>query len=528
MATITDRFRSNAEFTQMLQTIGLLAPERNRLTRDGFTNMEVLSLQYKMNVNGFKSYIEDLNKTFAAASTAAMRVYFNPITRKRIIGVVHYFNQALNAYHSIPDIDMITAQQATDFGTAYELMSSKISSDKKADDEVAKLPKLEAKSWPDWQDKLLLKLQGEKAKNGFSLEYLTNKTLRPITRGNALRTEVDTIDIDDALMFNQRAVHFGQGYKVDNKVLIDMLRKNLINTPAYNQISPFVASNNGRGAYLSLVASNEGEDFTERTIETAFAKINSVYYRGEKPAFGWEKYVNIHTDAHRLLIQAEYNNGAGLDEDTKIQHLKNNIKADAGLETSLSTARSNRRNYPTFQSFVNFLTAEVEHKCIRKKQLGDFRGRHISGYEKSYRGRGHRGRGGRGRGGRGNFNRGGKLTTAWVDGKQVESRYYKADEFQKLTPKQRSKVVELRRQQRTPSTGGGDRLSSTIASIASLRDNMSTMGDAIVAGVARASGEVNEDQVGSDVSTASSSKRKASSGSVGSFIANRRKNLKKN
>ena len=207
---------------------------------------------------------------------------------------------------------------------------------------------------------------------------------------------------------------------------------------------------------------------------------------------------------------------------------KNNIKADAGLETSLSTARSNRRNYPTFQSFVNFLTAEVEHKCIRKKQLGDFRGRHISGYEKSYRGRGHRGRGGRGRGGRGNFNRGGKLTTAWVDGKQVESRYYKADEFQKLTPKQRSKVVELRRQQRTQSTGGGDRLSSTIASIASLRDDMSTMGDAIVAGVARASGEVNEDQVGSDVSTASSSKRKASSGSVGSFIANRRKNLKKN
>ena len=56
---------------------------------------------------------------------------------------------------------------------------------------------------------------------------------------------------------------------------------------------------------------------------------------------------------------------------------------------------------------------------------------------------------------------------------------------------------------------------------------MSTMGDAIVAGVARASGEVNEDQVGSDVSTASSSKHKASSGSVGSFIANRRNNLKK-
>ena len=57
---------------------------------------------------------------------------------------------------------------------------------------------------------------------------------------------------------------------------------------------------------------------------------------------------------------------------------------------------------------------------------------------------------------------------------------------------------------------------------------MSTMGDAIIAGVTRATEEVNEEQVGSDISTTSSGKRKAPSGSVGSFIANRRKTLKKN
>ena len=47
MATITDRFRSDAHFEQMLKTIGLAAAERNRFVRDGFTNMEVMSLQYK-------------------------------------------------------------------------------------------------------------------------------------------------------------------------------------------------------------------------------------------------------------------------------------------------------------------------------------------------------------------------------------------------------------------------------------------------------------------------------------------------
>ena len=39
----------------------------------------------------------------------------------------------------------------------------------------------------------------------------------------------------------------------------------------------------------------------------------------------------------------------------KIEHLKNNIKADAGIEHSLSTACSNRKNYTTFQNFVNLM-----------------------------------------------------------------------------------------------------------------------------------------------------------------------------
>ena len=522
MATITDRFRSDAHFEQMLTTIGLAAAERNRFVRDGFTNMEVMSLQYKLNVKGFKSYIENLNKTFAATSVVNMRVYFNPIKMKKIIGVVHYYDQALNAYHSIPDIDNITSDLAMDYGIAYEMLLSSQSSKEKEGDQVVKLPKLESKTWTDWNDKLLLKLQGVKAKNGFTLEYLVDKTDRPVTRANATKIEVDGIDIDDAVIFNQSAVHFGPAFKVDNDKLIDILKKNLINTPGYNQISSFINTKNGRGAYFALVASNEGEDFTERTIETAFAKLNSVFYRGETRVFGWEKYVNIHTEAHRLLKQALYANGAGMDEDTKIQHLKNNIKADAGLESSLSTARSNRRNYPTFQSFVNFMTAEVEHKTIRKKQLGDFKGRHISGYEKNTRGRGGRGRRGRGgRGGHGSYNRGGKPKTAWVDGKQVEGRHYTSDDFGALTTKQRSKVIELRKSGNDPSTRGGEKLASTIAA---LRDDITVMNQAIVAGVARAS-EENEGK-DDDASTISSGKRKASSGSVGNFIANRRKSSK--
>ena len=90
-----------------------------------------------------------------------------------------------------------------------------------------------------------------------------------------------------------------------------------------------------------------------------------------------------------------------------------------------------------------------------------------------------------------------------------------------MTTKQRSKVIELRRSGTNPSTKGGDQLASTIAS---LRDDMTVMNQAIVAGVARASDETEEKE--DDSSTISSGKRKAQSGSVGNFIANRRKSSK--
>ena len=45
---------------------------------------------------------------------------------------------------------------------------------------------------------------------------------------------------------------------------------------------------------------------------------------------------------------------------TKIQRLKNSIKADARLEHALTTARTNRLAQGDFQSCVTFLLVEVE------------------------------------------------------------------------------------------------------------------------------------------------------------------------
>jgi len=92
-----------------------------------------------------------------------------------------------------------------------------------------------------------------------------------------------------------------------------------------------------------------------------------------------EKNVNLHLSAHTLFLQANYSNGAGMDRDTRIQHLKNNIKQDTELEHSLSPARSNQTLYIMFQSFISFMTAEVEDKNAWRKQLSPACGRYVSG-----------------------------------------------------------------------------------------------------------------------------------------------------
>ena len=59
-----------------LSTIGFTTAKRNRFATDGFTTMEILSLQFKMNVNSFKSYVENIKNTFAAAGTANIHDFY--------------------------------------------------------------------------------------------------------------------------------------------------------------------------------------------------------------------------------------------------------------------------------------------------------------------------------------------------------------------------------------------------------------------------------------------------------------------
>ena len=101
---------------------------------------------------------------------------------------------------------------------------------------------------------------------------------------------------------------------------------------------------------------------------------------------------------------------------------------------------------------------------------------------------------GRGRGGRRN-GREKVVLTKMVDGKEVRSTNYNADEFRKLTKTQRDAVKELRnrvKEQRTNNNGGNDTNNNTnnVNAVATetLEERIRNMERAVIAGVSNASG----------------------------------------
>jgi hypothetical protein len=528
--SIAEKYENPMAFQIMLNTIGVPDRERARITNDGFTQMNELVSHYANDVEGFKTYLENLNKTFATADEE-YKVYFTPPVTSKLVGIMHYFNVAVNGFHKIPDTSSITSREANRFGQCYQEFTKK--KDLEDDDDDLDIPKLlGSTNWIDFRDAFMSKLSQHAGSRGFPIDYVLDGSPRDATHGNARQEEVEYIDLDDNDEYLHLVTHFGQPYKADNAQVWNKLRNCMINTPPYNHIASFHQRKDGRGAWMALKEFYEGEDFQQRNRDRAFSKLNTTFYKGETNRFSFEKYVNIHKEAHKLLMDANYNEGRGMDDATKIQYLKANIRSEAGLETALSQIRAGGDMYNNFTRLVSFLTAEVEHHSLRLNQLKLANNRNVSKAErerqKNLRNNPPP---------RGNANR--NPPSEVVEGKRVYGRNYPVNEFRSLSTAQRETVIRLRRNFRH-NNNNGDRNppppNSRRSAISSLRtemqDSMSQMEERIVAGMNQAQ-QTNQrpDTVTVDETESqddSTRRRSAPSGSVGGFIANQRRRTERN
>ena len=517
--TITQCYNNEMAFRLMMHTIGVSMRERNKIISDGFQNLSTIISHHKNDVKGFETYLSTLNKTFASASTETLRVYFSPVIIARFVGVVHYFNQSVNSFHTIPDQLFFDADDTSEYASNYRDFRTRFKKNDDTDDEI-KIPLLlGSTNWIDFRDKFITKLSATIGSRDIPLDYVIDDTPRRVNRANSMMDEVSVLDIDDDNVFRAMTVHFGSAFKKDNQAVWLLLKKHLLGIPSYNHISRFDNTKNGKNAWKTLKDFFEGEDFRERMRESAFAKLSGTFYKGETARFSFEKYIQVHKAAHKMLEDAEYGEN-GMDNATKIQHFKQGIKVEAGLETALTQVRANPI-YKDFDQLISFLTAEVEHNSLRRKQLGHNKDRSISGVGQDQLKRG---------GGRNDHNKPNNRNTPskMVDGTKIYAKRYSREDFGRLTPSQRTAVVELCRDARKNKNkpGAADKTSGiSAAKLTELRDDMVSMGDAIIAGVQRATGDnisiiTPDDTVESPTGTKRS--QAASSGSVGDFIKNRR------
>ena len=168
---------------------------------------------------------------------------------------------------------------------------------------------------------------------------------------------------------------------------------NLLDTSGHNHIISYEAKCDDTNAYLSLINSYYGEDFTTRLVDQALPKFQAARYRGETTKFKFPNFVNIHLKTHIMLVEAKYGtNGLGLDDTIKKQYLKQGITEEAGLEVTLSTLKNNTPNYKTFEQQTSFLKAEVDAKIARRAQLKTGKETNVSSINKQSENRSQRSR----------------------------------------------------------------------------------------------------------------------------------------
>lgn len=522
--SITDRYQSQNALLNMLARIGLGVKERFRLLHDGFTSIKSIVDLYHHDLESFKKMLHTDNKTWMSSTAQRTQSFFTPIMVHRLLGVMFYYKVSVKLFHLIPDCLLVDGARATTLGQLYARNISSKSS--KTDDDDFTLPQLkEGKNWTFFKDSFRMVLGNTIGVRDIPLSYIIDDTQRAFTHSNNTQGEIATLDFNDETIFDQRTVHFGPEYKQDNHAVYMKLKEALLNKPGYNHISSSDRTKDGRAAWKSLKTFYEGEHYAKHLRETAFTKLHNTYYRGENKHFNFESYVNSHKESHKMLEDAGYNNGLGLDNETKIQYFRNGIKAEASLEIALSTSRANP-SYAQFDALLSFLSAEVNHMKSRKIQLRQ----HEKRVSAAGRGGGGNNRRGGGRG-NGNSNSNGRTYPfKWVDGKKIEGRWYKAHEFRGFNENQKVVAKQLLEQAQKGSNSSSK--SGGISSLTrdQLQNDLNTFHEALIAGVSRA----NKDNSSTSDETPSvitentnDSRTTADSGSVGNIFQNRNKRRKR-
>ena len=204
-----------------------------------------------------------------------------------------------------------------------------------------------------------------------------------------------------------------------------------------------------------------------------------------------------------------------MDNSTKIQHIKGGIRLEAGLEHAITSARTMGLLRGTFQSFVSFLSAEVDQKEARKRELQTnvkVSSINTNNSKRKFNDRNQQGQGN---------NKQIKYSET-VDGKKVESKKYSPEEWKSLTPSQRSAVIRLNRKRRAAVKNQRNDVSIKSLGGSLSKESLSTISEAIVASITKQSQSNEKQKIKEESNDENASESRATAGQVGRFLARAR------
>jgi hypothetical protein len=92
----------------------------------------------------------------------------------------------------------------------------------------------------------------------------------------------------------------GPWFELDNQRVYEEFKALILKGPGWSFIKTYDRTKNSRGAVLALRRQCEGTSAVQSRKASAYAKISSARYSGQKRAFTFDNYVEAHQDAHKL------------------------------------------------------------------------------------------------------------------------------------------------------------------------------------------------------------------------------------
>ena len=268
-------------------------------------------------------------------------------------------------------------------------------------------------------------LSTRKNMEGIPMDYVVRKQDAPLTL-EELPPEASSHDKK-----TKTVALSGPAWEEDNGTVFALIKQLTLKSHVWSFISQYEATRNGRAAFQTLDQHFQGDARIGRSKQEAYEAIAAASYKGETRNWGYELYLQVHADNHRILQEA----GEPVPEQKKVRDFLEGINSP-DLTAGKAYVKASTQMINDFTACADYLASFIRKKVAasgerRVASVGGGGGAQGDGVGVKPRAR-------KGGGARGRKQQKKKVIV-------LAAKNYSAEDWAALTPAQQVEVNRLRR-----------------------------------------------------------------------------------